>query len=257
MWIDTHAHLYSDHFNEDRNEVIQNAVQIGIKQLLLPNIDVESITPLLAVVEKYPSLCFPMMGLHPCSVNEQFEENLVKIKNELFSKKYIAVGEIGIDLYWSKEFVNEQLLVFETQIKWALELDLPIVIHARDSFKEIYEVLDKFKNTDLRGVFHCFTGKSNDVKKIKSYQNFLFGIGGVLTYKNTKLRETLLDIKLENIVLETDSPYLPPVPYRGKRNEPKYMLEVAQVISDVFQLEMKKIAEISTSNAKKCFTLLP
>jgi TatD DNase family protein len=255
MFIDTHTHLYSNQFDEDRDQIIQKAIDLGIEKMLLPNIDLDSIPWMLALEKKYPNACFPMMGLHPCSVDEKFEENLSIIKKHLFGRKFIAVGEIGIDLFWDKTFVSEQKKAFAIQIKWAKELNIPIVIHARDSFQEIYDVIEIHNDERLKGVFHCFTGGLSDVEKIRSFGGFLFGIGGVLTFKKSGLEEVVKTLNLNELVLETDSPYLAPHPNRGKRNESAYIPIIAEKLSDVFETSLDNIAKETSINAINLFSL--
>ncbi len=255
MFIDSHTHLYSNQFDEDRSEIILNAINSGVEKLLLPNIDLESIEGMYALEKEFPKNCFAMMGLHPCSVTENYTELLAKIKNELFSRKFIAVGEIGIDLYWDKTLLSQQKEAFAQQIEWAKELKIPIVIHARDSFEEIFEVLDKHNDENLTGVFHCFTGTKKEIDKIRSYGNFIFGIGGVLTFKKSGLDEVVKDLNLNEIILETDSPYLAPSPHRGKRNESAYIPLIAEKLSDIFETSTQKIGEITSQNAVNLFNL--
>ena len=255
MYIDTHTHLYSDAFDEDRDQMIQRALDAGVKQLLMPNIDTSSIEVMHALEQKFPNVCLPMMGLHPCSVKENWEKELDQIEGKLFEGKYIAVGEIGIDLYWDQSFLKEQKFVFAKQIEWAKKLNLPIVIHARSSFQEIFEVMDQHYDESLRGVFHCFTGGLEELEKIRTYKGFYLGIGGVLTFKKSGLDEVLRSTKLEELLLETDSPYLAPTPHRGKRNESSYLPLVAEKLSDIFELSVHEIAKITSQNAKKCFNL--
>ncbi len=254
--IDTHTHLYSSQFEDDRNEVVLNAIQQGVSKLLLPNIDLDSIQGMHELVQKFPNNCFPMMGLHPCSVDEQWESVLDNMEKQLGSSyNYIAIGEIGIDLYWDKSFKSQQILAFERQIEWAKRIDLPIVIHARDSFEEIFEVLDRVNDDSLRGVFHCFTGTILDAKKILEYGGFKLGIGGVVTFKKAGLDEVLKEINLENILLETDSPYLAPTPHRGKRNESSFLPLIALKLSSIYGISENEIAQITTQNALKLFNL--
>ena len=255
MFIDTHTHLFSESFNDDRSEIVQKAIEAGVELCLLPNIDVASIQPMKDLVSEFPNNCIPMMGLHPGSVDENWKENLEIIRKELFENKYIAVGEIGMDLFWDKTFISAQREAFVMQVNWAKELNLPIVIHARDAFQEIYEVLDELNDDSLTGVFHCFTGATEDVEKILSYGGFKLGIGGVLTFKNSKLDEVIKDVALEHLILETDSPYLPPVPFRGKRNESSYLLHVAEKLADVMETRLSIIEEVTTANAKELFGL--
>ena len=220
--IDTHTHLYAKQFNSDRDAMIQRAVEQGVEQFFLPNIDRESIEGMLALEAAYPERCFAMMGLHPCSVKDNYEEELAIVRHWLDRRKFCAVGEIGIDLYWDKTFFEQQKQAFLTQIEWAMEFDIPIVIHSRESTDIIIDILTEVKEDRLRGIFHCFGGTEEQARRIIKL-GFFLGIGGVLTYKNSGLGDALKDISLEHIVLETDSPYLAPVPYRGKRNESAYV----------------------------------
>ncbi len=249
MFIDTHTHLYSEQFAEDRTEMIQRAIAAGVERMYMPNIDLDSIEGMHALEKQFPENCFAMMGLHPCSVDKNWELVLAKMRLMLDKRPYVAVGEIGIDLYWDKTFINEQKEAFRTQIQWAKELELPIVIHARDSFPEIYEVLDQENDERLRGIFHCFTGNEQDVQKILDYRDFSFGIGGVVTYKKSDLPETLKHIPLDKLLLETDAPYLSPVPYRGKRNESAYVVHTAEKIAEILELPLSKLQEVTTQNA--------
>ncbi|WP_343634789.1 TatD family hydrolase [Fluviicola sp.] len=251
--IDTHTHLYSEQFNEDRTAMIRRAIAAGVERMYMPNIDLNSIEGMHALEQQFPENCFAMMGLHPCSVDADWELVLAKMKLFLEKRPYVAVGEIGIDLYWDKTFVEEQKEAFRTQINWAKELQVPIVIHARDSFPEIYEVLDKENDERLRGIFHCFTGNEQDVQKILGYQGFLFGIGGVVTYKKSDLPETLKHIPLEKLLLETDAPYLAPTPFRGKRNESAYVVHTAEKIAEILDLPLNSLKEITTLNAMELF----
>lgn len=255
MFIDTHTHLFSDAFDADRTEIVQKAINAGVEICLLPNIDVNTIDAMHQLVEQFPQHCFPMMGLHPGSVDAQWEEKLMHIRTHLFSKKYVAVGEIGMDLYWDKTFIEEQREAFRMQVEWAKELSLPIAIHARDAFQEIYQILDELNDERLTGVFHCFTGTQEDAQKILSYEGFKLGIGGVLTYKNGKVDEALQHVGLEHLILETDAPYLPPVPHRGKRNESAYLLHVAEKLADVYQVTLREIEQQTTINAKELFKI--
>jgi TatD DNase family protein len=253
--FDTHTHLFSEAFIEDRTEIIERAIASGVSTLLLPNIDADSIGPMHDLCQQYPKNCFPMMGLHPGSVKEDWEQQLEIIRKWLFSEKYIAVGEIGMDLYWDKTFRKEQEEVFRRQIQWAKELKLPIVIHARDAFDEIFHVVDELHDTALTGVFHCFTGSLEQAMKIKDYGTFKIGLGGVLTFKKSGLDEVVKDIPMELLVLETDSPYLAPSPHRGKRNESSYLTLIADKLSEVKQMRLEEIAEITSRNARELFNL--
>lgn len=253
MFIDTHTHLYSEQFDEDRSEMVRRAIAVGVERMYMPNIDLDSVEGMHALEKEFPENCFAMMGLHPCSVDTNWELVLAKMKLLLEKRPYVAVGEIGIDLYWDKTFVEEQKEAFRIQINWAKELQIPIVIHARDSFPEIYEVLDNENEERLRGIFHCFTGNEQDVKKILDYGGFSFGIGGVVTYKKSDLPETLKHIPLEKLLLETDAPYLSPLPYRGKRNESAYVIHTAEKIAEILDLPLSKLEEMTTQNALSLF----
>lgn len=253
--IDTHTHLFSKEFEIDRIEVVETAIRSGVQKMLLPNIDVESIHPMYDLCDHFPRNCFPMMGLHPGSVGENWEQDLEIIQTFLFSRKNVAVGEIGMDLYWDKTYIEEQKKVFREQVQWAKELKLPIVIHAREAFNEIFDIIDELNDTDLKGVFHCFTGTVEQAKKISGYGGFKLGIGGVLTYKKSGLDGVLSQIPLEMMVLETDSPYLPPVPHRGKRNESAHLLLIAHKLAEVKGVSVEELANITSQNAIELFEL--
>lgn len=255
MLIDTHTHLFVDAFDSDRNEVVKKAIESGVEKLLLPNIDVDTISAMNQLAAEFPKSCFPMMGLHPSSVKEDWEDQLAIIERELFTKKYIAVGEIGMDLYWDKTFVEQQAEAFRRQVNWAKELKIPIAIHARDAFDEIFTILDELNDDNLTGVFHCFTGNVDQANHALSYGGFKLGIGGVLTYKKAGLDETLKSVPLDALILETDSPYLPPVPYRGKRNESSYIVHIAEKLTDVYNVPLKEIERVTTENAIELFQL--
>ena len=255
MFVDTHTHLFTDAFDSDREVVVQRAIEAGIQYLLLPNIDGDSIDAMHNLEAKYPSNCFSMMGLHPGSVKENWEEELAKVKENLFSRKYVAVGEIGMDLYWDKTFIQEQRTVFRQQVEWAKELKLPIAIHAREAFEEIFSILDEINDDTLTGVFHCFTGNIEQARHIERYGGFKMGIGGVVTYKKAAMDQVLKDVDLNHLILETDSPYLSPVPFRGKRNESTYLLHIAEKLSDIYGVSMKEIEDVTTKNAIELFNL--
>jgi len=252
MFIDTHTHLYLKDFEADLDEMMQRAAKAGIDKFFLPNIDSSSAEALHQLCLKYPKQCFPMMGLHPCSVKENYKEELALVYELLKKGKYYAVGEIGIDLYWDKTFFEQQVKAFETQIQWALEMHLPIVIHCRDAFNEIYEVLVKFTKLP-KGIFHCFTGTLEQAEKVIGLKNFKLGIGGVVTFKNSGLDKTLEHIDLKHLVLETDSPYLTPVPYRGQRNESAYISIIARRLAEIKNCNVGHLAEITTQNAIEIF----
>ena len=253
--VDTHAHLYSKEFSEDIDALLERCFDKNIQQIFLPNIDEESVQPMLNLVAKYPQNVFPMMGLHPCSVEENFEEQLATIKSYFDQHKFYAVGEIGIDLYWDKTFKGQQKQAFRTQIQWAKEMNLPIIIHARDSFQEIFDIVDEENDDSLTGIFHCFTGTKEDAEKIINYGGFKLGIGGVVTFKNSGLDKVLEHISTEHLVLETDAPYLAPTPYRGKRNESSYVENIALKLCDIYGLSLEEIANITTQNAHEIFKL--
>ena len=251
--IDTHAHLYLKEFENDLDEVIGRALESGVKRIFLPNLDSSSAEDMLRICEKYKGICFPMMGLHPTSVKENFTEELSFIEKQLSNNQFIAVGEIGIDLYWDKTFLEEQKLVFRKQLNWAKERALPVVIHARDSFSEIFEVMDQEYTPDLKGVFHSFTGNEDHVKKILSY-GFYIGINGIVTFKNSGLDQIVKNIPIETLLVETDAPFLAPTPYRGKRNESSYVTKVAEKIAEIKKMDQDELINITTKNALNLFT---
>lgn len=252
QFTETHTHLYSKEFDADRNSLIEKALKNGITKFYMPNIDSESILPMLELEKKFPNNCFAMMGLHPCSVNQTVNEELAIVEKWLKQRDFKAVGEIGIDLYWDKTFLKEQQHAFFTQINWALAYKLPIVIHCREAFDEIYEVLESFKELPL-GIFHCFSGNIEQAEKILAFNRFKLGIGGVVTFKNSGLDKVVEAIDLQHLVLETDAPYLAPVPFRGKRNEPVYLLEVAKKIAEIKQISISEVANITSQNAQAIF----
>lgn len=255
IFIDTHTHLFSPSFNEDRTDAVQRAINAGVDKLLLPNIDVDSISAMYDLCNQFPNNCFPMMGLHPGSVDENWERNLEVIKEHLFTRNNLAVGEIGMDLYWDKTFQDAQAQAFRQQISWAKELKLPIVIHAREAFEEIFDIVDELNDDNLRGIFHCFTGTLEQAQKIQEYGGFMLGLGGVLTYKKSGLDEVVKDIPIDMIILETDSPYLPPTPHRGKRNESAYLIHIAEKLADIKQMKLTEVADLTTANARQMFNL--
>jgi TatD DNase family protein len=250
--------LYSTEFDTDRNEMIKRANQLGVKRFFLPNIDEESIEPMLNMMHEYPAQCYGMMGLHPCSVKENVDHQLKRIENALNQHQFVAIGEIGIDLYWDKTFFEQQKLAFKTQCLWALERNLPIAIHCRNAMNEIIELLDDlkattgFKDKPFKGIFHCFSGNNEEAKKLINY-GFYLGIGGVLTYKNSGLDKAIEDIDLKHLVLETDAPYLAPVPMRGKRNESAYLRHIAEKLAELKQCSLLDVANITTQNSIHIF----
>ncbi len=249
---DTHTHLYYVIDEKERNEQMERCFKNDISRLFLPNVNSQSIAMVMDLVESYPQNCFPMLGLHPCDVKENFEEELSIINQQIIKNKIYAVGEIGIDLYWDKTFLKQQQQAFITQINWAKNLDLPIVIHCRDAFDEVFEILDSEKEDKLRGIFHCFTGDLNQANRAINL-GFYLGIGGVVTYKKAGLDKVVEEIGLENIVLETDAPYLTPTPFRGKPNESSYLIYIAQKIADIKNMSLEEVAEITTANSVKIF----
>lgn len=253
--IDTHTHLYLEAFNEDREAMIARALEAGVKHMLLPNIDLESIDGMHALCDSFPENCYPMIGLHPCDVKENFRTVLSKMEAMFEHRNYVAVGETGIDLYWDKTTLPLQIESFEIQVEWAKKRNLPLVIHARDSFNEIFEVLDRTNDESLRGVFHCFTGNAMQARKIMDYGGFMMGLGGVLTYEKSGLAEVVKDLPLEVIILETDSPFLTPKPYRGKRNESAYVKFVAEKLAEVKKLSLQEVADATSANAIEMFRL--
>lgn len=251
--IDTHTHLYSEEFDKDRKEAIQRALDKGITEFYLPAIDSEFHEKMLHLESDYPDQIFSMMGLHPCYVKpESWESELEIVKKYLDERRFPAIGEIGIDLYWDKTTLDIQVKAFEQQIDWAVEKDLPIVIHTRESFDETFEVLERKKHPKLRGVFHCFSGNLEQAKHAIDL-NFILGIGGVVTFKNGKIDQFLNEIPLDKIVLETDSPYLAPVPFRGKRNESSYLDLVAGKLVDIYNKDFAEIDRITSENAQRIF----
>ncbi|HEY0055871.1 MAG TPA: TatD family hydrolase [Pedobacter sp.] len=249
---DTHTHLYYERDIEKRAELMQRCFQNSVTRLFLPNVDSNSIAMISELTSEYPESCFAMLGLHPCDVKDDFETQLALIKQAQSTFTIYAIGEIGIDLYWDKTTLEIQKLAFRSQIVWAKELNLPIVIHCRDAFDEVYEVLHSEMDEKLRGIFHCFTGTIDQAQLIIDL-GFYLGIGGVVTYKNSGLDKVIQQLDLTNIVLETDSPYLTPVPYRGKPNESSYLKFVAQKIADIKETSLEQVAEITTGNSKLIF----
>ncbi|MCB0642159.1 MAG: TatD family hydrolase [Phaeodactylibacter sp.] len=254
MFIDTHTHLYVSQFDDDREIVVQRAIDAGVERMLLPNIDSSSIPGMMDLEAQFPEHCFAMMGLHPCSVNAQVDEELAVVREWLDKRSFVAVGEIGIDLYWDQTYVEEQKRAFLTQTDWALEKDLPIVIHSRESTDLLIELLQPYKGSALKGIFHCFTGTVEQAEAIMEL-GFLMGIGGVLTFKKAKLDEVLREVPLEALVLETDSPYLAPTPYRGKRNESGYIPLIAAKLAAAKEMELEAVERQTTENAKNLFRI--
>jgi TatD DNase family protein len=259
---DTHTHLYSSRYDGDREEMIQRALDAGVKRLFLPNVDAATIPGMLDLAAQYPQHCFPMMGLHPCHVKEDVEQELETVRRWLFDKvddvgnkydvSFCAVGEIGLDYYWELTFREQQKEALKQQVQWAKQLGLPIVIHSRESFDDIAEILENLADEKLKGVFHCFTGTAMQARRAIE-MGFYLGIGGVVTYKNSGLPDVVKEIGLDRIVLETDAPYLTPAPHRGKRNETAYIRFVADKLAEEMGLSTEEVAEITTSNSKDLF----
>jgi TatD DNase family protein len=254
QFIDTHCHLYASEFSNDIDAVINAARKNNICKIFLPNIDPESIQSMHQLAESDKQLFYPMMGLHPCSVKTDYEKQLEIIEHHLLSGyKYYGIGETGIDLYWDKTYLNEQKKSFIQHIIWAKKYRLPLIIHVRESFDEVLEILDTHNDNTLKGIFHCFTGTLEQARHIINYGGFLLGIGGVLTFKSSNLPQVLTNIPIEKIVLETDAPYLAPVPFRGKRNEPAYLFYIAQKLADIYNLSLAETARITSQNANHIF----
>lgn len=250
--IDTHCHLYSTEFGTENQVVVDSAKAVGVQRFYLPAIDSEVIDAMLALEAANPGVCFAMMGLHPCSVKENVADELAIVFQWLNKRSFVAIGEIGLDFYWDKTFAEEQRKAFALQMDWALERKLPIVIHTRNAMQETIDMVKPYAVKGLKGIFHCFSGSYESAKQIID-MGFLLGIGGVLTYKNAGLPAALENIGLEHMVLETDAPYLSPVPYRGKRNESRYLLDIATKLAEVKQVSLAEVAAITTANAQKIF----
>ncbi len=252
MFVDSHSHIYSEEFSSDRDEVIARGLLSGVNKIILPNIDSSTIKPLLDLAGSKPELFIPLIGLHPTSVKEDFRKELEIMEYWFNKRKFAGIGEIGIDLYWDKTFINEQIEAFRTQIRWAKKAGIPIVIHLRESFQEVIEVVEQEKDQSLRGVFHSFGGTIEQAEHIIDL-GFKIGIGGIVTFKNSGLDGVIPNINLEHILLETDSPWLAPVPHRGKRNESAYITAVAAKIAALHQITIEEVGRITTQNAKQLF----
>jgi TatD DNase family protein len=251
-WIDTHAHIYKEEFQLDRVDTLAHSAQAGVAQVYMPNIDHTSIDAMMELEARNPKTCIPMMGLHPCSVKKDFEKELYQVEAWLAKRKFAAVGEMGTDLYWDKTFWEQQKEAFLIQVGWAKKYELPIVIHCRESLQETIELLEPLLNGKLTGVFHCFSGLIEQAKRITD-MGFYIGLGGVATFKKSGLDEVIPNIDLDNIVLETDCPYLAPVPHRGKRNEPAYIPLIAKKIAELKKITLEELSYITVSNSKKLF----
>lgn len=256
-FVDTHTHLFVPEFNEDRSYAVQRALQAGVGKLCLPSITEESLSALLVMCEEYPGICYPMVGLHPTELGDDYKATLARLYDTLRGDdRFIAVGEVGIDLYWDDTRKNEQIDAFNAQIEWAAEFGLPLVIHSRNAFNELYDVMELHRSKGLTGVFHCFSGTEEEARKLLSFDGFFLGIGGVLTYKKSTLPAAVKNVPLERILLETDSPYLPPVPFRGKRNESSYIPYIAEFMAELYGCGVEEIAAQTTANAYRLFQKL-
>lgn len=257
MLVDSHSHLFLDEFSEDLSQVMQRAREAGVSHIFMPNIDSTTIEPMLTVCNAYKGFCFPMIGLHPTSVNESYEKELGIVATRLDAPhEFVAIGEIGLDLYWDKTFQKQQIIVFEKQIEWALRYQLPIVVHSREATDLLIEVLQPYKDTPLTGIFHSFTGTSAEAARLLAFSRFMIGINGVVTFKKSQLPEVLKEIPLHRIVLETDSPYLTPAPNRGKRNESANVKDTFIKVADVYGESADVVARITSENALKMFGIL-
>lgn len=254
QFIDTHTHLFLHEFDSDRDHVIANAIDNSVEKMLMPNIDSSTIDSLNNLAKKYPNYCLPMMGLHPTSVKENYIDELKIVENYLEKNKVYAIGEIGIDLYWDKTFIKEQEKAFKYQVDLAKKYKLPIVIHTRNSFDEIFNIMDEINSENLKGVFHSFTGNEKQARKIIEW-GFMIGIGGIVTFKNSGLDKVVNNIDISHIVLETDSPYLAPVPKRGRRNESAYIKHVAEKLAGIKNISIDEVARITSQNARQLFRI--
>ena len=251
-WIDTHAHIYLEQFHDDRASMMNRSLEAGVEDIFLPNIDLKSLPELLQLQKEYPDHLHPMIGLHPCDVKENWESVLDEMEDRLDSLPWAGIGETGIDLYWDKTFIEEQKMSFARQISWATRMDLPVIIHCRDSFDEIFEVCEAHFEDRTYGILHCFTGDLDQARRAIDL-GLKLGIGGVLTFRNSGLRDVIREVDMEHLVLETDSPFLAPVPYRGKRNEPSYIPLIGQVLAETKGISLKEVASITTFNARQIF----
>ena len=252
--IDTHTHLYLPEFDSDRDEMVNRAVSSGVVKLLLPNIDLKSVDAMLSAADRYKNICYPMTGLHPTSVMKDFKAQIKELERIYLLHKFIAIGEIGIDLYWDKTFLKEQMDAFRQQVEFAISSGLPVVVHSRNAFPEVFSVLDEFAGKKLTGVFHAFSGTMQDAQKAVS-MGFILGIGGPVTFKNSRLDKIVEEAGPGNIILETDSPYLAPVPFRGKRNESSYICIINKKIADIFRISEEESARMTFENSCRLFNI--
>ncbi len=255
-YIDTHTHLFVKEFDEDRDSAVARAIEAGVSRLCLPCIDTSSIDPIMAMCDKYPGVCYPMIGLHPTDVADNYHQQLLTMHSALQSSdRFIAIGEVGLDFYWDDTHKEQQIEAFETQIQWAAASGLPLVIHSRSAFDTLYEIMERHRSKSLTGIFHCFAGSTEEAQALLSFPGFMLGIGGTVTYKKSTLPQVLKEaVPLERIVLETDSPYLSPVPKRGRRNESAYIPYIAEFLSNIYCCDESEIARITTENALKVFS---
>lgn len=259
MIVDTHTHLYCEEFDNDRDAVVERALAEGVTKLVMPNIDVSSLPRLLKMCADYPSVCYPLIGLHPEEVRADYELALGDMRQRLEesfsseSSKYIGIGEVGLDFYWDSTFRTQQLDAFEQQVRWAVEFDLPLVIHSRNAFQELYAIMEKYRSTTLRGIFHCFGGTVEEAQALLSFPGFKLGIGGAVTYKKSTLPEVLRSVPLNRIVVETDAPYLAPVPHRGRRNESAYIVDTVRCLAGIYEMTPEDISAATAQNAFEVF----
>lgn len=252
--IDTHAHLYLEQYDQDRTQIIERAIDSGVNKILLPNVDENTINPMLNLCRSFPDNCIPMMAIHPTSVKQNYSEQISIVKDYLKDFNFCAIGETGIDLYWDNTYQKEQCDIFEKHIELACNYNLPLVIHSRNSLNEIFDILEKYKKQNLQGVFHCFPGNVEQAYEAVKF-GFMIGVGGVVTYKNSKLADVVEKVDLKHLLLETDAPYLSPVPKRGKRNESSYLIHVAEKIAQIKNTDIDHVAKVTTKNAVNTFNL--
>ncbi|MGL4291965.1 MAG: TatD family hydrolase [Bacteroidales bacterium] len=251
--IDTHAHIYAKEFDPDRDDVVKRAIEAGVEKIILANVDRNSLQSLLDVCQKYPDICVPTIGLHPTEIGADYEKELDYLETQIGLHPYKAIGEIGFDLYWDKTYHKEQVDAFRRQTEWAHKLNLPVIIHVRDAFGLLHPELERCKSLNLHGIIHSFSGNAEDVRKIRSYGDYYFGINGIATFKKSTLPEVIREIGIDHLVVETDAPYLAPVPFRGKRNEPSLVVHTAKKIAEILGMDEKEVERITTENAKKLF----
>lgn len=256
-FIDTHSHVYLEEFDQDLPEVIERARLVGVSHILLPNVDHETVERMLRVCTLYKGYCYPMIGVHPTSIGADYEKELAIVEQQLsLPNTYVGVGEVGLDLYWDKTYLKEQMIAFDKQIQWALQYNLPLVVHSRDAFEYICEVMSPYRETSLKGIFHSFTGSVEEARRLLEFEGFMLGINGVVTFKNSSLAQTVAQIPIERIVLETDAPYLTPAPNRGKRNESANLKYTLEKVSEAYGKSPQVVAEVTTANAFKVFGML-